>query len=179
MNDTLSTPLTPFSTDTQGHFYTSTTAQSLGRFGYSYAEIQDWNQTPSQLQAKVTAKVNTLYGPSAAKIKRRDIQPQVQTKAWSVTISVSKFDLDGQRFIIHIFLEDIPQNPLDWSMSETCVGSFPVLPPVHTARLQPQVLSHNEFSLDESLQARGYDGQDSNITARYLKRALQWKVQLV
>jgi tyrosinase len=179
INDTLLTPLQPFSTDTRGHFYTSRSVQSLHRLGYSYPEIQDWNQTPSQLQANVTAQVNALYGPVVSNMKRSDIE-QVKTKEWSVTISVSKFDLDGQRFIIHVFLGDVPQNPADWSVNDKCVGSFPVLPPVsHTTHCPSQIPTHNEISLASGLKKRGYDGQDSTTTAKYLEKALQWKVQLV
>lgn len=178
-NDTLSTPLQPFSSDTQGHFYTSSMVQSLKSFGYSYPEIRDWNQTPKELQASVITQVNRLYGPSAPNIKRRGNDQQAQNKVWSVSIHVSKFDLDGQRFIIRIFLEDVPQNPLGWSTSEACVGSFPVLPPVQSTKMHPQISCHNEISLTEALKARGYDGQDSETTAKYLKRALHWRVQLV
>jgi tyrosinase len=178
-NDTLSTPLEPFSTDTEGHFYTSSMVQSLKEFGYSYPEIQDWNQTPQELQAKVITQVNHLYGPSAAKIKRRGSGPQAPTKVWSVRIHVSKFDLGGQRFIVRIFLGDVPQNPLSWSTSETCIGSFPVFPPVQSTEMHPQIPTHNEISLTAGLKARGYDGQDSTTTAKYLERALHWRVQLV
>jgi tyrosinase len=179
-NDTISTPLEPFSTDIQGNFYTTSGSQSLRTFGYSYAEIQDWSQAPEQLQANVTAQVNSLYSSSATQVKRNVLEPRIQIKEWSVAISVSKFDLGGQRFVIRIFLGDIPQNPLDWSVSDACVGSFPVLPPVSPAARAPhQVLTHNEISLTEGLKARGYDGQDSTTTAKYLERSLQWKVQLV
>jgi tyrosinase len=180
INDTLSTPLQPFSTDKQGHVWTSSSAQSLRGFGYSYPEIQDWNQTPDQLQTNVTAQVNALYGPSASKIKGRDDDLQVRLKEWSVRISVSKFDLSGERFIVHTFLGDIPHDPSAWSVSDNCVGSFPILPPVsHAASTRHQVPTHNEFSLTEGLKTRGYDGQNSILTAEFLERSLQWKVQLV
>jgi tyrosinase len=178
-NDTLSTPLAPFSTDAQGNFYTSSSVQSLGRFGYSYPELQDWNQNPKQLQANVTAQINALYG-SSTKTKRNVLWKQAQTKEWSVAISVWKFALANQRFIIRIFLGDIPENPLDWATSDACVGSFPVLPPAsRAAHPKHQVPTHNEISLTAGLKARGYDGQDSTVTAQYLEKALQWKVQLV
>ena len=180
INDTLSTPLQPFSADTQGKFWTSSSAQSLGGFGYSYPEIQDWNQTPSRLQANVIAQVNALYGRSISKVKRSDLELQVRLKDWSVRISVSKFELHGQRFIVHTFLGDIPQDPLEWSVSNACVGSFPLLPPVsYTVNPHHRVPTYNEFSLTEGLKARGYDGQDSTLTATFLQEALHWKVQLV
>lgn len=179
-NNTLLTPLQPFSTDANGNFYTSSMAKSLRRFGYSYPEIQDWMQTPNQLQANVTAQVNSLYGPPVSKIKRDILETQAPITDWSVTISVSKFDLDGQRFIIHIFLGEIPQNPSDWSVSDACVGFFPLLPPVsHMGDPQHQVYTYNEISLTDELKARGYDGQDSITVARYLEEALQWRVKLV
>jgi len=56
-NDTLSTPLSPFSTNSQGTQWTSASSQYLETFGYTYPEIQDWNQTPAQLSSSVTAQV--------------------------------------------------------------------------------------------------------------------------
>lgn len=180
INDTLSTPLHPFSADTQGHFYTSSMVQFLRIFGYSYPEIHDWSQNSKDLQAHVTGRVNTLYGPSASKSKRIHISKRVQTNAWSVSISVSKSDLDGQRFVIHVFLEDAPLHPFVRPLSKICVGSFPVLPPVsHTPISQALPPSHHEISLTEMLKARGYDGRESNATAKYLEKALSWEVQLV
>lgn len=177
-NDTLSTPLEPFSTNAQGTFYTTSSVQSLGRFGYSYPEIQDWNQSPKQIQASVTSQVNTLYGPSG-KTKRNVLWKPALTKEWSVAVSVSKCDLN-QRFIIRFFLGDIPPNPQDWPTSNACVGSFPVLPPVSRSAHPPHgVPSHNEISLTGPLKARGYDGQDAGSTAKYLEEVLQWRVQLV
>jgi tyrosinase len=179
INDTLSTPLKPFSTDTRGSFYTSRGSRSLSTFGYSYPGIEDWNHTPEQLQANVTAHVNALYGSSNSLSKRDVLAPRAEVTEWSVTIGVSKFDLGGLRFIIRIFLGDIPENPSDWATSDACVGSFVMLPPPSITGPLPQVLSYNEIGLTEALKARGYDGQDLAATIKYLEEGLQWRVQLV
>src|SRR5450756_1550021 len=48
--DTQYTPLEPFSSNGRGQFYTSASSWKTSTFGYTYPEIQDWNQTPAQLK---------------------------------------------------------------------------------------------------------------------------------
>jgi tyrosinase len=179
-NSTLSTPLAPFSLDKQGDFYTSATSQSLSTFGYTYPEIQDWNQSPQQLQAIVISKVNALYGPSSPNSKRAIAAPGSNVTEWSVAVSVSKFALNGRRFIIRIFLDSVPDDAKSWATSMNCVGSFAVLPPPsRVAGPLPDTKIYNEISLVEALEARGYDGQDIDATVAYLTGHLQWRVQTV
>jgi tyrosinase len=180
LNSTLSTPLTPFSTNEQGDSYTSATSRSLSTFGYTYPEIQDWNQSTQQLRANVIAKVNSLYGPPSQKT-RLDIPAEgLQVTEWSVAISVAKFGFDGRRFVVRIFLETVPENPQEWATSDSCIGSFAVLPPPdRMAGPMPDTLTYSEISLAAGLRVRGYDGQDIMATATYLKDHLQWKIQMV
>jgi len=173
--DTANTSLSPFSTDTAGDFYTSETSQTLDTFGYSYTELP-WGTPPDVLQTSVTTAVNTLYGgPSSPGKSRRDAVSQI--KEWSVAIMVLKSALPGLRFLIQIFLGDIPDNPLDWSTSESLVGTFAVMPP--PAGGTSDVTVYNEISLVNKLAINGYDGQDVDATVGYLKENLHWRVQLV
>lgn len=64
--DTTQTPLAPFTSNQRGQSYTSGSSRKLSTFRYTYPEIQDWNQSPAQLRANVTAQFNALYNPSGA-----------------------------------------------------------------------------------------------------------------
>lgn len=66
------TNLTPFTSTTNGSaFWTAANSRDLKSFGYTYPEIQDWNQTPAQLQASVRTAVNNLYNPGGTTTSRR------------------------------------------------------------------------------------------------------------
>jgi tyrosinase len=173
-DDTVLTPLEPFSTDANGDFYNSATALGLSTFGYTYPEIQDWDQTVQQLQENVTAQVNTMWGASSS-LSKRGLAPGSQVIEWSVGISVSRAELNGLSFNIRIFLEHVPESPLEWPTSDNYVNSFIILssPSVSSA------LSYNDIDLSNGLRAKGYDGQDVPTTVSYLKEHLHWRVQLV
>jgi tyrosinase len=113
-------------------------------------------------------------------MERSTLLIRSEIREWFVAISVSKFDLQGQRFTICIFVGDVPSNPDEWSTSPSCVGCFPILPPSRSGNGPlPDVTVYDEVSLMNGLQAAGYDGQDVGKTVEYLKGALQWGVQLV
>ena len=184
MNDTVNSPLPPFSQDTQGTPWTSGSSQYLKTFGYTYPEIQDWNQSPSQLAANVTAQVNMLYSQStSSKTKRiRSITSDghEQVLEWSVAISVSRFEFNGQRFIVRLFVGEIPDDPKTWATSKSCVGNFAVLPPPQPPTgPMPDVKAYDEVSLVQALMSVGHDGQDANAVVEYLKENFEWRVQLV
>lgn len=184
--DTLNTPLEPFAPTGDGPFFTSASARITSTFGYTYPEIQDWNQSPAQLKANVTAAINRLYNPNGARINRRgdiisrDLLPGQQTREWSVGLRVSKFDLGGERFIIRLFLSGVPEDPKDWAMASGCVGSFTVFPPpsVGSGPL-PEITAFSEISLVGGLTKKGKNTQDSRAMIKYLKKDLQWRVQKV
>lgn len=181
--DSLTTPLEPFSSNTQGTMYTSSTAQHMSTFGYSYPEIQDWNQSPTALKANVTAMINRVYNPNGSFTKRSRIEGRgtsVLLKEWSVEIQVSKGDLDGAAYIVRLFLGDVPSDPSTWATASTMVGSFAVLPPPKSVLAMVGslgALSYDEVSLLNPLKAAGIN-DDSQVEA-YLALNLQWRVQLV
>ncbi|PVH87280.1 Di-copper centre-containing protein [Cadophora sp. DSE1049] len=183
--DTLTTPLAPFAPTGAGPYYTSTSARLTSTFGYTYPEIQDWTQSPAQLRANVTAAINTLYSPNGARINPRTGEvesrthvPKKQATEWSVGIKVSKFDLSGERFIIRLFLDTVPKDPNDWPMASSCVGSFTVFPPPHSGGAPyPEVIAYSEASLVDGLAHLGRDATDIHGVRKFLRRALQWRVQ--
>jgi tyrosinase len=107
--DTQSTPLEPFSSNGQGKFYNSASSWKTSTFGYTYPEIQDWNQTPAQLKQNVSAIINRMYHPQGT-FSKRGAPHVAQTKEWSVALNVSKYDLQGERFIVRVFLGQAPKN---------------------------------------------------------------------
>ena len=88
--------------------------------------------------------------------------------------------MNGQRFIVRLFLGNIPADPMTWATSESCVGSFAVLPPpqVPTGSL-PNVKAYDEVSLVQALSSVGHDGQDVQTVVEYLTENFEWRVQLV
>jgi hypothetical protein len=188
--DTLATPLKPWSTDTKGSAWTSQSCEALSTLGYTYPEIQDWSKTPSQLAKSVIAQVNTLYSdqafPATPATSHKFIKRAMasgsgqQVIEWSVAISVPKFQLGGKRFIVRLFLGNVPSDPNTWATSSSCVGSFAVFPPSQVpAGLLPDTKAYNEISLGAALKGVGNDGQDVQGVVAYLRSSLQWRVQLV
>lgn len=184
--DTASTQLKPFAPTGDSPFFTSTSARNIGTFGYTYPEINDWSQTPAQLKANVSAAINRMYNPNlphnqaGGDIEARADTSNKQTKEWSVAIKVNKFDLDGERFIIRVFLGSVPQDSKTWATSSACVGSFPVFPPPKPATGPlPVVLAYSEVSLVYGLYNQGHDPQDVGSVSGSLKTGLQWRVQKV
>lgn len=177
-SDDIQTPLTPFSSDTQGTYYTSATAQSLDIFGYSYADIPDWEYGPDDLKAYVTSIVNMKYGGQTQGSKRDATVSQFTE--WSVALAVSKNAIEGRQFFIRLFLGVVPDDPTCWATSDALVGTFTVMPPPTSGGADiPDITVHNEISLVKGLADRGYDGQSINATAEYLRMNLSWAIQLV
>lgn len=177
--DTQSTPLEPFSSNSRGQFYTSASSWKTSTFGYTYPEIQDWNQTPAQLKANVTATVNRMYNPQGT-FPKRAATPGSQTKSWSVALNVSRFDLQGESFTVRVFLGDIPENSEDWPLSSECAGSFTVFPPPHQGNgPYPTLTAYYEIDLTKDLSDNGVDPTDVAAVEKWLEGNLNWVVQKV
>ncbi|ESZ97460.1 hypothetical protein SBOR_2149 [Sclerotinia borealis F-4128] len=198
--DTASTSLKPFAVSSST-FYTSNTVRPMSQFGYSYPEVMDWNMTTAQMASYVTGRVNSLYNAdgSNSKIKRRNfesgtisshqesqgVSTNKTLREWNAALSVSKFDLQGQRFIIRLFLGKIPEDPKEWGGSENLVGSLVILPPPGaSANDAAGALAYDEIViLREPVIGGSYKGHDKDGdgegTEEYLKDNLRWRVQLV
>ncbi|QSZ35560.1 hypothetical protein DSL72_008430 [Monilinia vaccinii-corymbosi] len=198
--DTAATSLKPFAI-TSSTLFTSNSCRSMAQFGYSYPEIMDWNMTAAQMQSYVTGKVNTLYNADGlnSKIKKRNFGsretssgPQYEgsntnktLREWTAALSVSKLDLEGERFIIRIFLGKVPENPKEWGRCENLVGSLVILPPPGAfAKDAREALAYDEIVvLREPVVGGSYDGHDKvgdgEGTEEFLKANLKWRVQLL
>ncbi|TVY55332.1 Polyphenol oxidase 1 [Lachnellula cervina] len=188
--DTVSTSLTPFTSNNIGTAHTSISARYLSYFDYSYPEIEDWTQTPAQLKANVTSQIYDLYDPNQVFGPRHDhrqsrtlrarkaLTPGSTTKEWTIDISVNKFDLNGEGFWVRFFVGDIPQNPQDWLTNAASVGSVQVMPTPHLGEGPfPELLEYDELNLDGEITKAGYDPQDIHTVARHFEKNLQWRVQ--
>lgn len=177
------TPLEPFFSDSQDDFYSSSSARHTTTFGYTYPEIDDWSQNSAQLAKNVTAQVNNLYNPGNQFTRRsltdkRALLPGQQTVEWSVALNVSKFDLNGECYIVRIFVGDVPASTEDWPTANA--GSFTVFAPPHNMTgPYPKVMAYSEVSLVQALEKNGVDCTEVEAVAKYLTSALAWKVQMV
>ncbi|KAM3066915.1 hypothetical protein ACMFMF_009966 [Clarireedia jacksonii] len=198
--DTQLSPLKPFAISSTT-FHTSTSSRALSAFGYSYPEITDWNQTSAQLAAYVTGRVNVLYNSNGANSKRMvrrngrlhfggDAEGEYRGKdnatlrEWSASISVSKFDMQGQRFIVRLFCGTVPEKSEDWVTSSSLVGSMVILPPPVSYNEAVEKLAHDEIVLlrEDFMGGRGEHAnldEDGESTVEYLKDNLRWRVQLL
>ncbi|KAG0650056.1 Polyphenol oxidase 1 [Hyphodiscus hymeniophilus] len=182
-NDTITTLLGPFSTNTNGDQWTSASSQYLSTFGYSYPEIKDWikGQTPAQLAQNVTAQVNMMWSGQSTPSKRSiTVNGRQQVIEWSVALSIERFQLNGTSFVVRLFVDNVPADPQTWALSQSCVGSFAVLPQ-HTVPDGPlaDVRAYDEISLVQALRNMGHDGQDVPAVVQYLTQNFQWRVQLM
>ncbi|KAK6613990.1 tyrosinase 2 [Botrytis cinerea] len=198
--DTASSPLKPFAI-TSSTFFTSNTCRSMSQFGYSYPEIMDWNMTAAEMTSYVIGRVNELYNSdgSNSKIKKRNFENRELSseeqhegssanktlREWTAALSVSKLDLQGQRFIIRLFLGEIPEDPEEWGRSESLVGSLVILPPpgavsneATKALAYDEIVILREPAIGSNYKAHEEDG-DREGTEEFLKRNLRWRAQLL
>ncbi|KAE9377099.1 Di-copper centre-containing protein [Stipitochalara longipes BDJ] len=174
--DTQYTSLEPFTSNGRDQFYTSASSWKTSTFGYTYPEISDWNQTPAQLKSNVTATISRMYNPQAS--AKRAASPGIQTKEWSIALNVSRYNLHGARFIIRVFLGQVPQNPEDWPICNSLSGSFSVLPPPHQGNgPYPTIIAYSEISLTKGLTENGVDPTNVKAVEKWLENNLHWGVQ--
>lgn len=154
----------------------------------------------------MTGRVNTLYNAGGANSKKRrnsraqnkkvpsgsrepgNINTDITIstmREWTASISVSKFDLNGQRFIIRIFRGQVPDDPTTWKTSPNLAGSLVILPPLgvpvsdrNETRAHDEVVLMREDVVGGAHQDMDMDG-DGEGTVEYLKGNLHWRVQLV
>lgn len=179
----VNTPLQPFRNQATNQWWTSESARHISSFSYTYPELQG-NLTPEQLKANVTVAINSLYNPSNAAGQRlfREFQAQNQsTREWSVALSVSKFDLGGERFKVMFFLNGVSASPDDWDLCETLAGSAVIFPPPQSSKnvTSDKLTTYSEVDLGESLEQNGLDLNNVSSVVEYLRTKLEWRVQKV
>ncbi|KAF5682087.1 tyrosinase precursor [Fusarium circinatum] len=68
---TPSSPLNPFY-KSRGNFHTSDSVKSIKGFGYTYAGLEYWHMSASQLSSSARTTINRLYGSGSS--RRRDVE---------------------------------------------------------------------------------------------------------
>lgn len=189
------TNLTPFTSNTAGTtFWTSTTSRQLKSWGYTYPEIQDWNQTPAQLQANVRQSVNRLYSPGTTnsrrrngRTSRRDIDSELSgalsmleptTTQWYASVSVDNFCVGGP-FKLFMFIGPPPSDPTAWGTAMNLVGVQGFFAPVADVGTLPPQIVHSRINLMKSftLPAYGLLNTVAKVATPFLTKSLQWGVQ--
>jgi tyrosinase len=150
----------------------------MSAFGYSYPEISDWNQSPSELATNVTAQINALYGPSSGNRGLRARHYSSSLKEWFVDISVDMYEL-GDQFIVWIFLGEVPADSGSWKYSTNLVGSLGVFPPPLIKQNKGESTSYGEVALLDALNRAGLPNQDDATLIEFLTKYLQWRVEKV
>ncbi|KAK4892683.1 hypothetical protein LTR49_028562 [Elasticomyces elasticus] len=137
-------PLEPFHSNAAGDYWTSTSARSIRKLGYTYRDIGDGSVST------VKAAVNRLYGSSAGSsgLSGRAVDlhqplerevpgasdPDVQAPAevtngkyqeYIANIVSQKFAMNGS-YAIYVFMGDFSDEPTEWSMSPNLVGTHGV-----------------------------------------------------
>jgi tyrosinase len=176
--DYISTPLTPFTSTSDGTMWTPDSSRSMSAFGYSYPEIDDWNQDPGQLAQNVTAQVNRLYGTSSINSALKARQFASPSKQWFVDISVDRYEMNEQ-FIVWVFLGDPPTDSGAWKYSTNLIGSLVVFTPPEVMQGKGVSTTYGEIALQDALSRAGLPNLDDGAVVEHLKENLQWKLQKV
>ncbi|KAF5008467.1 hypothetical protein FDECE_5256 [Fusarium decemcellulare] len=74
---TPSSPLQPFYAS-KGKYHTSDSVKSIKGFGYTYAGLEYWRMSQSQLASSARSTINRLYGSSSS--RRRDLEGRADGK---------------------------------------------------------------------------------------------------
>jgi tyrosinase len=176
-----STTLTPFSSDTAGDWYTSDTARYMKTFGYTYPEIQDWNQDATQLAQTVTAKVNALYAPKSGTHRKRHPRDLTATKEqeWFVNIAIDKQDLRTiGSVLVMIFVGDAPTDTGAYKGASNLAGSLTAFVPPSSSSPH-ESYTYGEISLKDALEKAALSDYSEATVVAYLTQHLNWKVQTV
>lgn len=163
--------------------YTSDTCRYMKTFGYTYPEIQDWNQNSTQLAQTVTAKVNELYAPKSTthgKRHPRDMSTRItMEKEWFVNIAIDKRDLRpiGSALVL-LFLGDPPTDISTYRGASNLAGSISAFIPPNSSGANLSK-TYGEISLKDALENAALPDYSEATVVAYLTAHLQWRVQTV
>ncbi|KIJ34106.1 hypothetical protein M422DRAFT_263906 [Sphaerobolus stellatus SS14] len=139
-------PLTPFR-KTSDSFWISDEVRSLDVFNYSYPELVEIRDLSHEERAsRVRVVVNALYSPVRssnhivscpstrvndipALLSPVEVDPQItSSEQWAAIVEVQKYGL-AKGFLIHVFLDQIPENVSSWSTHPDLVGTHCIFAP--------------------------------------------------
>lgn len=133
---TADSPLKPFMAQSSAGpvFYTSRSVESMGVFGYTYPEIDDWSLAPADLANSVRIAVNNLYGPGATTAATKKVKREVKPKSTSWKLP-------------HIRrAKAVDNKKIDTTVVTSTIGSAAVNP--DTIIPNARALSNNDYSIE-------------------------------
>ncbi|KAI4122475.1 MAG: hypothetical protein LQ338_005800 [Usnochroma carphineum] len=187
ITEDVNTPLTPFRSDDNGHFWTSGTVWSTRTFGYTYPEIMDWGVSSDQLTSNVKASLNALYNPSGSISQRsmsanasNDLQlsPNAMDVQWFANVKLQVSSMTSP-FFVHLFLGEAPADTATWSFATNLVGTHSVVDTSLLRAVSPDspATLYGQVPLNHALLAAGNsDLAPSNIVP-LLTSQLNWRLQ--
>lgn len=173
-NDTVSSPLTPFTVGDGTTPFTSTSSRFTKDFGYAYPEILDWTMNEEDLKKNVTAWINTHWAPATATKSRRRVgnmeRAGKENREWSVAIKALDTAFGKERYVVEV------------SVKGQKIGEMQVVPPA--AAIEGKVGNVNsttnyEIDLDDVLVGSGIDVEDVSAVTSFLQGGLEWNAQKV
>ena len=103
---------------------------------------------------------------------------------WAVRIHVKKYEL-RQSFTVHIFLGEVPDDPLQWRKASSYVGSHSTFvngsaEQCANCRAQADVVTEGFVHLNRALgRHSGLSSYEPQAVSPYLRENLHWRVQAV
>lgn len=186
-------PLTPFHKDTTGTPWTSSEIKNWTMFGYTYPEFISTDGSASAIKNVI----NSLYGPSAQSASKREVpigsphvdlayskisNSQGQRHQYITNIVADRMGLNGS-FTVYIFLNDVPDDPLDWATTRSLVGSHSFISNPHpVGHSMGEMLTSGTVPLTDSLAQEIAAGNLANLdkssVVPFLTSQLHWRVAL-
>ncbi|KAG8360958.1 hypothetical protein FVEN_g1567 [Fusarium venenatum] len=90
---TQNSPLQPFYRS-KGTFHTSETIKSIQSFGYTYAGLEYWRMSQSQLASSARTTINRLYGTSSARRRSLDERADGSTTRYFVNVQLDVTEVE-------------------------------------------------------------------------------------
>jgi len=184
--------LTPFNDDTTT-FWTSAGTTSTAQLGYSYPEFDGLDAGNTDTVRDAIAKiVKDLYDPDTsgststgtdASLKLTS-QTAITSKAnydWTARIEFNQFELPSS-FSVAIFLGKVPDDPKEWELSPSHVGSYYAF--VNSAAKSCENCRNNTDTAVEAfvhlnqaiVRRSGLRSLEPGVVVPHLTENLQWRV---
>ena len=155
--------------------FTAEGVRSIKTFGYSYAELPDWEMSQPELAANVRSLVNAQYSPrSNATISRmkRSIEQRSPNLAdsfghvdldmtlsmnvndlktqWSITVLVDRFAFETS-YCIDFFMGGPPGDVSSWPTAKNLIGTYAQFGPANVSTIHPDGAPEGQVSSEISM----------------------------
>jgi tyrosinase len=193
------TPLKPFYAKSDGTFWTASQVRSTATFGYTYAELQNADQS------SIRSSINALYGPSNSNKKRRSVKPPnevsgvdgllskavsllstfpdviLHPRRYQINYRAPKNTLDKTYYLDFFLGEPSSEDPTTWLNDLSLIGSQAILSMDRPG--QQDVTVTGIFPLNSKLQelvsVGGLVDLLEDLVIELLKDKITWRVRSV